>query len=102
MSALHGLPRICLVRWVGRAFIEGHDDIGADLPLDIHHGFGREDMTGAVDVGLEFDSIGSYAAQARQAENLESAAVGEQRAVPALEAVEPARCRDSIFPRPQM
>ena len=70
---------------VRRTFVEGHDDVGADFALGLHHGFGRELVAAAVQQALEFHAVFSNVAKILEAPDLESAAVGEHGAVPAHE-----------------
>jgi hypothetical protein len=51
---------------------------------------------------LEFHPIGSDPPQAGKAEDLKSAAVGQQRAVPALETVQSTGGGDAVFARPKV
>ena len=67
------------------AFVEGHDDVGADFALGLHHGFGCEFVARAVQMAMEFHALFGNVAQLLEAPDLESAAVGEHRAVPAHE-----------------
>jgi len=70
---------------VRRTFVEGHDDVGADFALGLHHGFGRELVAAAVQQALEFHAVFGDVAKILEAPDLESTAVREHRAVPAHE-----------------
>ena len=71
--------------------------------LDRHHLPGPEEQLRAVQVGLERDAVVADLPQLRQAEDLEAAAVGQDRAVPAHErdAGRPSS-RMSSLPGPQV
>ena len=72
------------------AFVESHDDIGAEGTLDGDRFLRAEEKFRAVDMRGEFDAVRFHLAQRREAENLEAAAVGKDRAVPVHEAVQTA------------
>ena len=42
---------------VGRAVVEGHQDVAAERKLNIHGRFGREQVLRAVQVGAENDAL---------------------------------------------
>ena len=72
---------------VGRAFVERHYDVGAQVALDAH-GFDRaEEVARAVDMRGKFDAVRFDLAERGEAEDLESAAIGQDGAVPVLELV---------------
>jgi hypothetical protein len=79
----------------GRALVEHHRDVGAEVRLDAHHFLGPEEQLGAVEVGLERDAVVADLPQLREAEDLEAAAVRQDRAVPSHELVEPPSSRIS-------
>ena len=59
-------------------------------------------MPAAVQMGLELHAVFIELAQLGQREHLESAAVGQYRAIPVHEAVQPARLGDQILAGAQM
>ena len=59
-------------------------------------------MAAAVDVGLESAALFFDFAVLGQREDLETAAVGEQRALPSRKAVQPSRCLQYVHSRPQV
>ena len=59
-------------------------------------------MTGTVKVGLEADPLFADRAQFAQTEDLESAAVGQNRPLPIHEAVQTAQLLHQPVPRPQV
>ena len=74
-----------------RALVEGHRDVGAQVLLDLHRALGREQVLAAVDVAPEAHALLVELAQRGEREDLVAAAVGEERPVPAGEAVEARR-----------
>ena len=81
--------------------VQHHRHVAAQSLLDGHGPLGRDGHQPAVDVRAEdglllghFDAMG-------EAEQLEAAAVGQDRAVPAHEAVQPAQGGDDLFAGPQ-
>ena len=104
---------------IGRAFVERDDEIGAELALDVDRAFRRQQVLAAVDVGTEgrtlfadleqrlgprdvapaLDLVGDRAVA--EAEDLEAAGIGQHRAVPAHEAVQPAHLRHQVGARLQ-
>lgn len=65
-----------------RAFIKEHDDVGAQIALDFHGGLGANEGGCAVEVVLEMDTLLGDLAEFGEGEDLEAAAVGEDRTVP--------------------
>ena len=80
---------------VGRAFVERHDDVGADFPLGVHDACRAKEMLRTVQDAPEFYSLGGNLSQVLQAPHLESTAIRKHRAVPAHELVDPARLGDA-------
>ena len=70
---------------VRRAFVKGHNDVGPDFALGLHHRFRREQMMRAVQMTAKFYALFGNVAKVFEAPDLESAAVREHRAVPAHE-----------------
>ena len=62
------------------AFVEHHDDVRAERDLNLDRFFGRKKMLGAVEVRAESDAFVGDLAQIGEAENLEAAGIGEDRA----------------------
>ena len=67
---------------VRRALVEKHDNVGAQVPLDFHGGFGPDECRGAIQVVLEMHALLSDFAQLGEGENLKPTAVCEDRPVP--------------------
>ena len=81
MRPFHGDLAISMVVGVG-ALVEGHDDIGAQVLLDVDGFFGGEAVDRAVDVALEGDTVVVDLTGLGQAEYLETARIGQHRAWP--------------------
>ena len=84
-KAVLGVGVVALAR---RTLVERHDDVGTDDALDVHHALGGEDVLRTVDVGSKLAALLRELADAREGEDLEAAGVGEDRAVPTVEAME--------------
>ena len=82
---------VVVVRVARAAFVEGHDDVRADRALEVHHFLGREEMLRAVDVRAEICALGVELAVLGEGEDLEAAAVGQDRPVPSVETMQAAR-----------
>ena len=82
VGAVGGVGGVVEGAWVRRAVVEGHDDVRAELMLDVDGELRREKVRGAVDVGLEGDAVVGDLAQVAEAEHLKAAGVGEHRAIP--------------------
>ena len=70
-----------------RALVEYHRDVRAEVLLNLDGSFGREFERGAVDVASELRPVVGDLHLPREAEHLEPAGVGEDRAVPVHELV---------------
>ena len=97
----HRLPRFRLGRRIRRAFVEHHGDVGSEHLLDAHRLLGREEQAIAVERRGELHAFLGDLAQRAEAEDLEAARVGEDRPVPAHEAVQAAVPCDDFEPRAQ-
>ena len=85
-----------------RALVEGHDDVGAELaPGSPSTAPGRARCGAAVDVALEARPFLVETPQGGQAEDLVAAAVGQERPVPAHEAVQAAEGGHEVVARAQ-
>eukprot|EP00187_Rhodella_violacea_P007535 CAMPEP_0174907946 /NCGR_PEP_ID=MMETSP0167-20121228/62741_1 /TAXON_ID=38298 /ORGANISM="Rhodella maculata, Strain CCMP736" /LENGTH=424 /DNA_ID=CAMNT_0016151543 /DNA_START=353 /DNA_END=1624 /DNA_ORIENTATION=+ len=85
----------------GNDVVEGHDDVGADLVLDLDGFFRGEEDFGAVDDGLEADAFLGHLGEINQGHHLEAARVGEHGAVPLHEVVNAAELLQHVAARPQ-
>ena len=97
----HRLRRRLLVRRIRRAFVEDHHDVGIQHLLDAHGFFRRQETFVAVHRRLELHSLLGDLAQRAQAEHLKTAGIGQDRPIPAHEAMQAAMRRDHFQPRPQ-
>ena len=85
----------------GRAIVEGHGDVAAQGPLDLHAALRRHGEEGAVEMRPEDDRVVRDRPPIGQAEHLEAAAVGQDRPLPAHEAVHPAQPADRLLAGPE-
>ena len=84
------------------AFVEKHDDVGAEVALDFHRGLGTDEGRCAIQMILKMHALLGDFAQLRERENLESTAVRQDRAVPRHELVQAPEAGDEFFPRTHM
>ena len=91
----HRRGRVALVRGIRCAFVENHDNIGIERALNTHRFFRRQEADVPVYRRTKPDPFLADLAQLTQTENLESAGVGENRPIPAHEAMQSTmRCND--------
>jgi len=83
---------------IGRAFIQAHHDVRPDRLLDREGLFRSHEVSRTVDVRLEEDPFRRDLAQLGQAVDLEAAAVGEDRFLPAHEAMKSSGGADRFAP----
>ena len=93
---VEGLAGAGIVGWVFRALVEGHGDIRAEGDLHIHGVLGREEMGRSVEVRAEFDPFLGDLTELVEAEDLESAGVGEDGVGPAHETVQASHAADEF------
>src|SRR5437667_270795 len=96
---LEGVAGGWLVRSPRHHVIERHRDVGAEAPLDLGGALGSEEAARAVHVALKLNAVVAHPTESREREHLEASRVGEQRAVPAHEAVQAAESRDDVLAR---
>ncbi|MNH06159.1 hypothetical protein D3C79_655180 [compost metagenome] len=82
---LHGLARLFVGRRIGRALVEDHHDVGAQIVLDLHGFLGVEEDLLAVDGMTEMHPLLGDLANVTQAEHLETTGVGQDGALPVHE-----------------
>ncbi len=73
---------IVITAGVGRAFVKGHDNIRAEVALDLHRLLRADEGRCAVNVVLKMHAFLCDPAKFREREHLKAAAVGEDRTVP--------------------
>ncbi len=78
------------------ALVEADDDVGPQVLLDGDGFFRRETMGRTVQVGAEGDAVGVDLASLGEAEDLETAGIGEDGAVPGHESVQAAQGGDQF------
>ena len=90
MGKLHRVFGVLEIAGIRGAFIEGHNDVCADNSLNINGFLRRKKMFGAVDMALESHAVLLYFSPMGERINLVAAAVGQNRAIPAVEFVQSA------------
>ena len=93
---VNGLRDEGLLSRVGRALVQLHGDVGAQLLLDGHVALGRPAHLRAVVDGAEREALVVELQRVGQAEHLEPARVGEHGAVVVHETMHAARFRNHI------
>jgi len=96
VSPFHGELAIFMVVGVG-AFVEGHDDVRAEVLLNPNGALRREAMRRAVNVTLEGHAFIVYLAGLRQREDLEAARIGKQGMRPAHETMQTAQASHHVI-----
>ncbi len=90
-----------MCRRIRGAFIKDHDDVRTQIMLDLHGFFRGEENLLAVDRVTEVDAFFFDLADIAQAEYLESAGIGQDRAVPVHEIVQITMFAHDVLPRAQ-
>src|ERR1035438_667377 len=85
-----------------RAFVERHDDVGAQSNLRFHGAFGTEKMGRAVEMRTECDALFLDLAQFVQAEHLKAAGVRKDRSRPRHKPMQPTHAANRVDPRPKI
>ena len=98
---LHRGPCLGLGGRIGGALVKDHDDIGPQTALDRHGGLRIQKDPGTVHRALELHPGLGDLAHGAQAEHLETAGVGQDRAAPAHEIVQVAMLLDDLRTRAQ-
>ena len=96
MSPLHGELAVGMIVGIG-TFVEGHDDVRAEVLLNRNGLFRREAMRRTVDVTLEGHAVIVDLAGLRQREDLEAARVGQHGMRPLHEFVQAAHLRHQLI-----
>ena len=76
---------------IGRAFVELHLNVGAEKVLHLDGALGHQVVKGSVDVGPERDAPFGNGAELAKRHDLVAAGVGQDRPIPAHEAVQAAK-----------
>jgi hypothetical protein len=97
----HGLAHLVGRRGQPDQVVERHGDVRAQAVLHAHRLFGREVMPRAVQVRAKVHALLAHAVQLVHAHHLEAAAVGEDRVLPAHEAVQAAHAADGVDAGPE-
>jgi hypothetical protein len=101
VRAIHGLPQRPGGLGRGQANVEDHHQVGAERRLHLDRSLRCEVVVATVHVALEPCALLGERALGGEREDLESPGVGEDGAVPAHEAVEPAEATDGFRARAQ-
>jgi len=101
MRPLHRLLIVFTIQW-GCTFVETHDDVRAQVLLDLDGALGGEAVERPVQVRAEGHPLVIDLVDRAEAPDLEPPAVGQDRAIPAHEAVQPAHLVDNVVARPQI
>lgn len=99
---MHGVFGVLLFARIWRALIKSHDNVCPDDPLNVHHTLRRKVVLAAIDVRLEAHAFFGDLAVVAQRIHLIAPTVGEDRALPAIEAMQAARPLQNIQPRPKV
>ena len=102
VGTVHRIFGVAFVGRAGTAFIEGHHDVGTYGALDVHHVLGREEQFTAVDMRRETYAFFGHLADVGEREDLEAAAVGEDRTCPSLEGVQSTGLTEYLRTRAQV
>src|SRR5277367_1460611 len=97
--------RLSRARFLGRrldALIEYHGDIRAQGNLNLEGFFRRKKMLRSIEVGAKCDAVVSHFAETAQAEYLEAARIGKNRARPGHEFVQAAHPANQFVPGTQI
>ena len=86
---------------IGRALVQHHQDVAAEGQLHVHRRYWSELVQVAIQVRLETHAFFGDLAQSAQAEDLEAAGIGKDRAGPGRETVQAAELPDQFMPGPQ-
>ena len=87
----------------GEADVEAHRDVGAQPALDLGDALGREARLGSVVDGAKRDAVVvERGDRVAQREDLEATRVGQDRATPTRERVQPAELLDEVLARPEV
>src|SRR5688500_2282737 len=85
----------------GRAFVEGHHDLGLERGLDLHRDLRRQKLRAAVEVRTKFASVLSQLSHIGKRETLKAARIGEDRTIPRCNPMQPAKLTNDINSGPQ-
>jgi len=101
VSSVHGKLAIFMVGGVG-TFVEGHDDVRAEILLNSNGALRSEAMRRAINVTLEGHAFIVYLAGLRQREDLEAARIGKHGIRPAHEPMQATQPSHHVVPGTQV
>ena len=102
VGEFHRLFGIIPFAGVRRTLVESHNDIGANHTLYIHHTFRGKVVFGAIDMALKRDAFFFDLAPVRQRMHLVSAAIRQDRPLPAVELMQSACFLQHLQSGPQV
>ena len=102
LSEAQAVARVGVVALSGRTLVERHDDVGTYYALRVHDVFGREDVFRAVDMRAELTPFLAKLPDARERKHLETARIGKDGTVPAVELMQSARSPQYLKTGPQV
>ena len=102
LRQVQGLAGVVAVGVAGGALVQGHDDVGPDDALGVHIVLRGETVGRAVDMRAEGAALRSQFPAVGQGEYLETAAVGQYRAVPSGKPVQASGHPQGLQPGPQI
>src|SRR5213078_231548 len=82
--------------------IEGHRDVGAEDPLDLGSALGGEGAAAAVYVTLKLHTVVVHPAEPLEREHLKATRIGEERTIPAHEAMQGPELLDDLLAGPHV
>ncbi len=95
VRAIDGQAHCCAVIR-HRTLVKRHDDIGTQIVLDLDGKFGGEAVQRTVEVIAKSHPVRVHLTHGRQAEHLKAARIGQDRAIPSHETVQPAQVADEF------
>jgi hypothetical protein len=101
-SAFDGGAKFTRGAGVRRAIVEDHRYIGAEFALNLHRFFRAQEQERAIEMRTEFDAVSFDFADSGEAEDLEAAAVGQDRELPIDEVVKATCGADDVHPGTDM
>jgi hypothetical protein len=93
----HSFKNQVLIAAIGRALVQGHNDIAAEFLLKLYHQLRGEEMLAAINMGPESDTLISNPPQRYQAKYLIATTIGEYRPFPRHKFVQSADLLNNIY-----
>jgi len=93
---------VLVLRGVGRALVQGHEDVGPQGELDLDGPLGGQEVPGPIQMRLERDPVFRDVPETGQTQHLVAAAVRQDGPVPSHEPVQAAERLDDLVSGPQV